>query len=328
MHNKDVKKNLLKLSSVLLFFFLSTASFGKEIDLKTLPLGNNKWSDTPKKGYVFACEPEKYYSIDQTGAKKIGPWVASSTWNKTEKISVLGEIFWPEAKLTISTTTSTRNISTNNLPNSLPSGVFPVSKNDPAYQYDSNPNKIEPQNFSISVPLNPEYQETPSCVKLPVAIGLDGVVFFSALDSHGRDEPAYEIQDKCEGMSAPSGIYHRYLSSSCWTNAEEENSLLGYALDGFGIYTPYTEDGKELTTADLDECHGTTSPILWDGRKVNMYHYVLTKDFPYSVSCFRGTPEYIEIPPPPSNFKYLAIILLILILGGGYWIIKRRKNNL
>ena len=28
--------------------------------------------------------------------------------------------------------------------------------------------------------------------------------------------------------------------------------------------------------------------IDWDGRKVKMYHYVATADFPYTVGCLRG----------------------------------------
>ncbi len=63
--------------------------------------------------------------------------------------------------------------------------------------------------------------------------------------------------------------------------------LVGYALDGFGIYGPY-ENGRQLTSADLDACHGKTSVVNWDGRKVKMYHYVATVDFPYTVGCMRG----------------------------------------
>ena len=50
-----------------------------------------------------------------------------------------------------------------------------------------------------------------------------------------------------------------------------------------------------LTNKDLDECHGTTSKVWWDGKYVKMYHYVLTAQFPYSLGCFRGTP--VKLPP-------------------------------
>ena len=32
-----------------------------------------------------------------------------------------------------------------------------------------------------------------------------------------------------------------------------------------------------------------TSEIMLDGKKVSTYHYVMTRDFPYSVGCFKGT---------------------------------------
>jgi hypothetical protein len=40
----------------------------------------------------------------------------------------------------------------------------------------------------------------------------------------------------------------------------------------------------------LDVCHGTTSVVLWDGAPRNIYHYVSTFDFPYTIGCYRGTP--------------------------------------
>ena len=29
---------------------------------------------------------------------------------------------------------------------------------------------------------------------------------------------------------------------------------------------------------------------MWDGEVVEMYHYVFTEDYPYTIGCFRGTP--------------------------------------
>ena len=69
----------------------------------------------------------------------------------------------------------------------------------------------------------------------------------------------------------------------------EQSPLLGYALDGFGIYGPLGADGKPITNAQLDECHGMTSEVMFNGKKQNIYHYVLNNEYPYSVGCFRGT---------------------------------------
>src|SRR6185369_301052 len=58
----------------------------------------------------------------------------------------------------------------------------------------------------------------------------------------------------------------------------------------FPITGPLVAQGRYLTTDDLDECHGITSEIIQDEQKKTTYHYVMTQDFPYSVSCFRGKP--------------------------------------
>ena len=88
------------------------------------------------------------------------------------------------------------------------------------------------------------------------------------------------------------------------------NQLVGYALDGFGIYSMYDANGMEITNADLDACHGTTSEVMWNGNLVNMYHYVLTQEYPYTIGCFMGTPVRVRaqatVSPsaaiPPTNF--------------------------
>ena len=67
------------------------------------------------------------------------------------------------------------------------------------------------------------------------------------------------------------------------------STLIGYALDGFGIYNRYDTSGAELTNNDLDVCHGRTSPVMWNGSIQNVYHYVVTRAFPYTISCYKGT---------------------------------------
>ena len=55
-------------------------------------------------------------------------------------------------------------------------------------------------------------------------------------------------------------------------------------IAGLSTYVP----PRVLTNADLDECHGHTHTITWDGKAVVMYHYHATREFPYTVGCFRG----------------------------------------
>lgn len=281
------------------------------IDPDQLPLGSGNYSTmTPQVGVIYACgDARVVYNVVQTGARKFGDWLHDPTWSFAQKlrenIFVHGALYWPTAAFSMSVYGKTRTITTNDLPLYSPTGIFPTQSSDPAYEYGTNPNGIAAQSISISVPTNPTVQPQPSCIKFgPNLIALDGTVYYSALDSHGRDEPAYEVQDACGGQPDPHGAYHRYMPTACLPHMQERNALVGYAIDGFGVFSPYDANGRELTTSDLDECHGTTSPIMWEGKMLPLFHYVLTRDFPYSISCFRGVPQYIEFPhiwPTPGG---------------------------
>jgi hypothetical protein len=75
----------------------------------------------------------------------------------------------------------------------------------------------------------------------------------------------------------------------CLTQSKARKSkLVGFALDGFPIYNGRDSEGERLTNADLDVCHGRTSKVKLDGRKQRIYHYEATREFPYTVGCFRG----------------------------------------
>jgi hypothetical protein len=88
-----------------------------------------------------------------------------------------------------------------------------------------------------------------------------------------------------------SGTYHYHSLTSCLADPGSGHSaLLGYARDGFGIYGVRGETGAIVTDADLDECHGHTHAITWNGQSVSMYHYHATYEYPYTLGCFRGTP--------------------------------------
>ena len=72
--------------------------------------------------------------------------------------------------------------------------------------------------------------------------------------------------------------------------ANGHSGLVGYALDGFGIYGTAGAGGVHLSNADLDACHGHVETVMWDGKVVKMYHYHLTDEYPYTLGCLAGTP--------------------------------------
>lgn len=264
------------------------------LDPHALPLGDGKVSSSPKTGYVFSCNQ----NFRGGGAMHAGNWIHGSTWDLTQKTTVNGKVTWPEAQFSISQSGSNRLISGNGLPVDSESGIFPIATSDPAYQYDRNPNSIKSQNVNLTLPLNPTKATSPTCVPMGmIGVALNGVAIFNALDDSGRDAVAHEVQDICDGHPQQKGIYHYHGPSECLPDQAEVSKLVGYALDGFGIYSLYDSSGKEVTNTDLDECHGTTSAVLWNGKIQNVYHYVLTREYPYTVGCFKG--HFTRSLPPP-----------------------------
>lgn len=255
-----------------------------------LPLGDGKVSSAPRAGYVYSCTT----SFRGGGARHAGSWLnsAAGTWDSTAKVAVQGSVTWPAASYSEATTGSGRALTTNDLPETYPTGNYPIRRNDPAYAYDTNPNAIGAQSIMYTLPLNPVAAASPACVGLgPIGVLSDGVVFYNSLDDAGRDAVAHETQDRCDGHPDGHERYHYHNVPSCIRDrAAGASTLVGYALDGYGIYVERDAKGNLPTNADLDACHGRTSQVMWNGRLTSVYHYDATLEYPYTVGCYHGTP--------------------------------------
>ncbi len=264
------------------------------VDPTKLPLGDGKVSTSgPARGSLFACSAG---NPNGPGASKAGTWIdtAGGTWDATRKIAVQGSRTWESADYTETVSGANRVLTTNALPVKTVTGTFPIAASDPAYQFDRNPNSIKAQStVTITLPVRPEAAATPSCLPMG-AIGImrNGVFAFASLDERNRDAVAWETQDVCDGHPQQTGVYHYHNVPSCLRDAAPGASVVvGYALDGHPIVVERDATGRLPTNADLDECHGRTSPIVLDGAVVTRYHYSATLEFPYFIGCYRGTPR-------------------------------------
>jgi hypothetical protein len=268
-------------------------NYGNKYSNGILPVGDGRYAtDGAKQGYVYACSGyASNLKSSAGGAGTRGPWFVGTTqYDLNKKLHVQGNVMW-QAQFSNKVSGASRTIITNDLPD-YPTGVFPISAADPAYAYDRNPNSIKGQTFTYALNSAPSYGN-PSCVGGQVGIMLTGVALFSGFDAGGRDAGAWEVQDSCDGHPEVSGTYHYHTLSSCIKDTSVK-TVIGFALDGFPITGPQAGSNNILTSGDLDECHGLTSQIVLEGKTVSSYHYVMTQDFPYSVSCYRGT----AIDPP------------------------------
>lgn len=257
--------------------------------LMKLPIGDGKHKATAERGYVFSCQQN---FRGGPGAQVDGPWIdkEKNTFDFTAKVVVKGSVDWPHT-FSANVSGTKRMVKSNGLPDHE-TGTYPIASNDPAFEFDRNPNKISEQERNWALPAKPAVADAASCLGLgPIGILLTGAVFFNALDAEGRDAVAHETQDSCQAHPEMSGEYHYHSVTQCISDKGKGHSaLLGYARDGFGIYGVRGEDGKTLTNADLDECHGHTHAITWDGAKISLYHYHATYEYPYTLGCFKGAP--------------------------------------
>ena len=257
-------------------------------DQTTLPIGDGKVGSSAKVGWVYSCQTR---FPPAGGAFKDGPWIKlDGTFDLSAKAIVDGNVTWTSSQ-TITLEGATKTVTGNGLPKHT-TGTYPISSSDDAYRYDRNPNPIKTQTIKYILPINPAVAATPTCLGLgPIGIALTGAVFFNAFDANGKDAVAHELQDVCQGHPERSGQYHYHSLTNCLSDpGTGHSSLQGYVRDGFGIYGLRGEAGEILTNADLDECHGHTHQIVWNGKTLSLYHYHATHEYPYTVGCYRGRP--------------------------------------
>ncbi|CAB4362893.1 unannotated protein [freshwater metagenome] len=264
---------------------------GPAADLTTLPIGTPHVSTTGAAvGNLYVCDSG---NPNGGGAFKAGPWLdeVAGTWDLTQKVSVQGALDWPMAQYSETVEGDLRVIASNGLPVGNVTGTFPVAADDPAFNYDRNPNTIGESALSVSLPVTPTAGATPTCLsKGAIGVLRNGVALFAPVDERNRDAVAYETQDQCDGHPQQTGVYHYHDIPSCVRDASTgASTVVGFAYDGYPIVAERSANGDLPTNADLDECHGRTSPILLDGEVVTTYHYSATYEFPYFIGCFHGT---------------------------------------
>lgn len=270
-----------------------TAPAGDPYADGVLPVGDGKIVRSgPQKGYVYLCagfaDTVSWTGI-VAGAQRRGPWFTAdgTGYRPAEKPHVRGDVKVP-GTFDVRIEGDHRVIATNALPAAHGIGQFPVAANDPVRVIDPNPNFALEHQLSYELPAQPRIAAKPSCVGSQVGVLLRSAALLSPVDQQKRDAVAWEVQDECDGHPEPNGVYHFHGPSPCLPGTETAE-VIGFALDGFPITGNRTAAGREIFSRDLDECHGGETEVLLDGRRVRIYRYVLTRDWPYSISCFKGT---------------------------------------
>ena len=185
----------------------------------------------------------------------------------------------------------------------------------PDYTYiGTSPGFPTDRDHVFTIPAEPTFADSLTDVPLigVSAVTLGGIPIFGPTEGTGGDVDSLPgILSACGSHNGPSGFHiHKIMTSSetdCLFTPDEVATapqLVGYALDGFPIYTgidQYTSSW-ELTDeslfasdtwaahtyveglGDLDQCNGRTDA---DGN----YAYYTTATFPYVNGCYVGVVE-------------------------------------
>ena len=149
----------------------------------------------------------------------------------------------------------------------------------------------------------------PLPIDTPIAYALNGVPIWGALLSDGSNAVEGPDPVPCYGHSSRTGMWHYHHPFFGCNMAANQETLLGYALDGYAIYGPLAGT-KDDVDAILDKCNGRaladgsyryhvrslaqvdeTAPYR-DGERDprNPKGDVAHTNWNYVLGCFSGTP--------------------------------------
>ena len=176
---------------------------------------------------------------------------------------------------------------------------------DPEYQSYCVECALEDLEIDLSmtflIPATPVVADSPGALTPGVGISLNGFqIAAQAPVSDILSNYTIAAFDDCGGHVNPNDGYHYHSATaadgcnSAGTDADGHPALIGYAMDGYGIYGPLDEGSAEIDL--LDGCYGQED-------EVRGYHYhAASAEKNEHIACFHGktTSAGDDRPPRPE----------------------------
>ena len=160
------------------------------------------------------------------------------------------------------------------------------------YCVECMPEYYKDQVTTYMIPVNPVYKnETQRFGRNGLGLAFNGVNYDPPAPTHAI-LAAHTLAplDDNGGHVNPHGGYHYHAATGSTKEVEQTDThapMLGYAIDGFGMYALLDKDGKEST--DLDECGGHTDEIRG-------YHYHVGEPGGNQIiKCLHGIPGTMKV---------------------------------
>jgi hypothetical protein len=149
---------------------------------------------------------------------------------------------------------------------------------------------------SWSIPLQPVYATTPlstktNLMKGAVAVAVNGIAIFNALNNRGEDSYKIGELDNWGGHCGKGDDYH-YHAAPMHLSSLNGLKPIAFAVDGFPVYGTKEPDGASMIA--LDTCHGHNGTN-------GLYHYHGTTDYPYVIGALKGKVTLDPATTAPEN---------------------------
>ncbi len=149
---------------------------------------------------------------------------------------------------------------------------------------------------SWCIPLQPVYATTPlstksNLMKGAVAVAVNGIAIFNALNNRGEDSYKIGELDNWGGHCGKGDDYH-YHAAPMHLSTLNGLKPIAFAVDGFPVYGSKEPDGASMNA--LDSCHGHNGT---NGQ----YHYHGTTDYPYVIGALKGKVTIDPNTTAPEN---------------------------
>jgi len=154
-------------------------------------------------------------------------------------------------------------------------------------------------NNAWRIPLHPILADNPVSAKTSlyrgaIALAVNGVPIFNALNNRGDDAYLFGELDQWGGHAGRADDYHYHIAPLHLEEIVGMGKPIAFALDGFPIYGSTEPDGSPIT--NLDELNGHFD-------RNGEYHYHGTTSYPYINGGMRGVVEVQDdqIEPQPHT---------------------------
>ena len=149
---------------------------------------------------------------------------------------------------------------------------------------------------SWSIPLQPVYATIPlstktNLMKGAVAVAVNGIPIFNALNNRGEDSYKIGELDNWGGHCGKGDDYH-YHAAPLHLSTMNGLKPIAFAVDGFPVYGAKEPDGTSMLA--LDTCHGHSVTA-------GNYHYHGTADYPYVIGALKGKVTLDPATTAPEN---------------------------